>query len=313
MMNDERASSTLGSAASSQVQAAGSLNIDHVSHFVPDMDEASAALERLGFTLTPFSAQSHRLERDGPLVPAGTANRCVMLKRGYLEFLTPTAETPVADQLRSAMRRYVGIHLVAFGTAAAEADHERLVKQGFEPLTPVALQRPIGTEIGEDTARFTVVRVPPGTMAEGRIQYCQQLTPELLWQRRWLSHRNGATGLGAVLVCVRDPVEAAQRYSRFTGIPAARYGNTWRLDTPRGTLILADAETFSRTLGASAPALPWIGGYALECDDLEVTRTYLCGANIEAREVQGRLLVTMPAALGGSVIFQPRGSAVPQL
>ncbi|MGZ5147318.1 MAG: VOC family protein, partial [Burkholderiales bacterium] len=63
MMNDERASSTLGSAASSQVPAAGSLNIDHVSHFVPDMDEASAALERLGFTLTPFSAQSHRLER----------------------------------------------------------------------------------------------------------------------------------------------------------------------------------------------------------------------------------------------------------
>jgi hypothetical protein len=312
MMND-RGVSAVDSVAASQVPPAGSLNVDHVSHFIPDMDEASTALECLGFTLTPFSAQSHRLERGGPLVPAGTANRCVMLKRGYLEFLTPTAETPVADQLRSAMRRYVGIHLVAFGTAAAQADHERLVKQGFEPLAPVALQRPISTETGEDTARFTVVRVPPGTMAEGRIQYCQQLTPELLWQRRWLSHRNGAAGLAAVFVCVRDPAEAAQRYSRFTGAPAAPYGNSWRLDTARGTLILIGAEIFARTLGVSTPALPWIGGYTLECDDLDATRTYLRGAEIDAREVEGRLVVTMPKALGGVVIFQPRGSEALQL
>ena len=33
------------------------------------------------------------------LVPAGTGNRCVMLRRGYLEFLSPTVETPMADQL----------------------------------------------------------------------------------------------------------------------------------------------------------------------------------------------------------------------
>src|ERR1700687_4055257 len=128
MMDAEPTSSTVGSAACPQVPPAGSLNVDHVSHFVPDMDAASTALERLGFTLTPFSSQSHRLERDGPLVPAGTGNRCVMLKQGYLEFLTPTAETPIADQLREAMRRYVGIHLVAFGTAAADSDHARLVK-----------------------------------------------------------------------------------------------------------------------------------------------------------------------------------------
>lgn len=65
--------------AQSQVPAAGKVNLDHVAHFVPHIDSASAALERLGFTLTPFSAQSHRLEPGGPVLPAGTANRCVML------------------------------------------------------------------------------------------------------------------------------------------------------------------------------------------------------------------------------------------
>ena len=123
--------------------APGALNVDHVAHFVPDIDAASAALESLGFTLTPFSAQSHRLEPGGPLVPAGTGNRCVMLRSGYLEFLTPTADTPVAQQLRAAMERYVGVHLVAFGTGAPEADRTRLEAQGFDPLPAVSLQRPI--------------------------------------------------------------------------------------------------------------------------------------------------------------------------
>jgi len=130
------------------------MDLDHVAHFVPDSAAAGAALERLGFTLTPFSAQSHRLTPGGPLVPAGTGNRCVMLDAGYIEFLTPTDATPVAEQLRAAIARYVGVHLIAFGSAAPEADHARLDAAGFEPLAPVALQRPISTESGEDIARY---------------------------------------------------------------------------------------------------------------------------------------------------------------
>ena len=143
----------------------GALTLDHVAHFVPDMAAASAALDALGFQLTPFSVQSHRLQPDGPLVPAGTANRCIMFERGYLEVLTPTAETPLAEQLRTAIQRYVGIHLIAFGTSSPETDYARLESQGFTPLDPVALQRPISTESGESTARFTVVRVPPPVMS----------------------------------------------------------------------------------------------------------------------------------------------------
>ena len=58
-------------ASAGQIPPQGKLNIDHVAHFVPHIDAAGTALERAGFTLTPFSAQSHRLEPGGPLVPAG--------------------------------------------------------------------------------------------------------------------------------------------------------------------------------------------------------------------------------------------------
>ena len=148
--------------AAAQAPKPGKLTLDHIAHFVPDLDNASPALEKLGFTLTPFSAQSHRLEPGGPLLPAGTGNRCIMLKRGYLECLAPTGDTTVANQLRTAIQRYVGVHSIIFGTGAAEADHARLAREGFSPLEPIALQRQLMTPHGEDTARFTVVRIAPG-------------------------------------------------------------------------------------------------------------------------------------------------------
>ncbi len=308
-------STTADVVAASQVPAAGQLNVDHVAHFVPDIEAAGAALEQLGFTLTPFSAQSHRMEPAGPLVPAGTGNRCVMLERGYLEFLTPTGDTPVAEQLRTAIRRYAGVHLIAFGTSTPDADHARLVDQALAPIK-VALQRPIstvdatGTESGSGTARFTVVRVPPDSMPEGRIQYCQQQTPELVWQPRWWGHRNAATALATVLVCVADAEEAARRYGRFTGLSAAPTGSAWTLATARGALVFVTAPTLERTLDLSAPALPWIAGYALKSRDLSVTREFLLAAGCVVRPLQDdRLIVTLPPALGGVLIFEGQGAA----
>jgi hypothetical protein len=301
-----------GPVPAAQNPSPGKLNIDHVAHFVPHIDEASAALERAGFTLTPFSAQSHRLEPGGPLLPAGSGNRCVMLREGYLEFLTPTADTPIARQLREAIARYTGLHLIAFGSADAAADHARLDKAGFKPLPTVALQRQIGTEQGEETARFSVVRVPPGTMAEGRIQYCQQHTPQWLWQERWLNHANGARGLAAVIICVNDPREAAQRYSRFTGLLARVGRDCWRIDSQRGALLFVTPQRLHAALGLAAPALPWIAGYVLTCDSLAATHTRLAAGGFAPREVAAeRLLLEWPAALGGFALFQAGGAALP--
>jgi len=298
----------------SQSPAPGKLNIDHVAHFVPHIDAASTALELAGFTLTPFSEQSHRLEPGGPLTPAGAGNRCVMLREGYLEFLTPTGDTSIAQQLRNSIQRYTGLHLIALGTAAPEADHARLEKNGFSPLPPVALQREIGTTVGYDTARFTVVRVPPGTMAEGRIQYCQQHTPELLWQARWLEHRNHARGLAAVIICVADPQEAAQRYARYTGLLAQLSGSQWRIDTQRGTLLFVTPAALEKQFNITPPALPWIAGYVLTSDKISATRDVLNAAQCDMRETEpGRLLLRWPGAVGGFILFQQRGTALPVL
>lgn len=294
----------LPAVARAQLPEPGELNLDHVAHFVPDPEAARKALERLGFTVTPFSEQQHRTEADGPLVPAGTGNRCVMFRRGYVEFLSPIADTPLAAQLNAAIARYVGVHLVAFGTQDPDGDHARLAAAGFGPLQPVALQRSIGTPEGEDTARFTVVRVPPGTMPEGRIQFCCHRTPQLVWQNRWLTHRNRAVGLRSAILCVDDPDEAADRYRRFTGLAPERDARGWRLATARGNLLIWGPEATAQALGVEPPALPWIAGYVLLSSDLNETKRALQEAKLHPQPFEERgLALAAPPELGGVVVF----------
>jgi hypothetical protein len=287
------------------------LVLDHVGHFVPHVDAASTALEKLGFTLTPFSEQSQRAEPGGPLAPAGAGNRCAMLQGGYLEFLAPTGDTTIASQLRASIKRYVGVHLIAFGTSAAEADHERLQKGGFSPLEPVALQREIGTATGHETARFTVVRVPPGTMPEGRIQFCRQHTPELLWQERRTKHANRATALSGVILRVADAREAAQRYARYTGLLAQLSGSVWRIATARGYLVFVDRDTLHRRLGVVPPTLPWIAGCVLKSADIQASGEFLRRAGVPVHVLGSRrLLVALPPEVGGIAIFEPADAGV---
>ncbi len=159
-----------------QTAEPGSLVLDHVAHFVPDLDAAARTLEALGFVVTPTSEQS---TQDGP---AGTANRCVMLGEGYLEFLSPIADTPHARRTREAMARYPGVHILALGTPAAAEERARLERHGFAPLPQVDLERDVELEGQTRRARFGVVRVPPETMPEGRVQFVEHRTPECVWQ-----------------------------------------------------------------------------------------------------------------------------------
>jgi hypothetical protein len=301
--------SAIAKIAAAQTPKPGKLTLDHVAHFVPHMDNAAPALAKLGFTLTPFSAQSHRLEPGGPLVAAGTGNHCVMFKRGYIECLTPTGDTTIANQLRAAIKRYTGVHLIAFGTSAPEADHARLANEQFAPLDPVALQRQIGTPHGEDTARFTVVRVAPEQMPEGRVQYCQHHTPELVWQPQWLKHANRATALTAVIICAEDPAATAARYARFTGLKAIGEDDRWHIDTARGRLLFKSPAIVRRVFNAEPAALPWIVGYALASNNMEVTRRHIADSGFAHGALDAeRYYVVPPASVGGIIVFEPAKS-----
>jgi hypothetical protein len=296
--------SALNPVVGPQSPSPGTINLDHIAHFVPDREACRQGLQQLGFRPTPFSEQYHRLQPDAELIPAGTGNHCVMLREGYLEFLVPLADTPVAAQLRVAIARYLGAHSIIFGSGDAHFDHDRLLREGFAPLAPIALQRTIATLDGEANARFSVIRVPPGTMAEGRIQFCQHHTQDVVWQPRWIDHPNAVTGLAAVLICVDDLAAAADRYARFTGLrPDAEHG-VRRFQTRRGTVELYDRVAIEARLQACPPAVPWIAGCTLKSRDLDQTRHALTANAMPVREPRPRELhVRGPAGVGGIFLF----------
>jgi len=271
----------------------GALYLDHVSHFAPDLAAAGGLLASLGFSVTPLSAQ---VTQDGP---AGTSNRCVMLDSGYLEILTPTADTPNAQRMRTSMRRYRGAHLVCFGTPAAEEEHFRLRNHGFEPQPLVHLERKVEDGM---TARFSVVRAAPGKMPEGRVQYVQHLAPEAIWRPRHLKHRNGVLGLAAAYVVAADPVRAAARWARFMAALPRREGKFVSLETDRGRILIGTRAQLKALLG-TAPPSPGIAGYALACRDPKAFARRCKAAGLE---VNRNLSVVLPPALGGAWRLVPR-------
>jgi hypothetical protein len=283
--------------ATQQVPAPGSLTLDHVSHFVPDLRTAARALEALGFTVTPESAQQ---TQEGP---AGTSNVCVMLEHGYLEFLAPTMDTPNAQRLRAAMQRYPGVHLCCFGAPDAEGEHRRLKDHGFSPLPVVNLQRETAEK---QTAKFHVVRAAPEKMPEGRVQFVQHRTPDAIWRPQYLGHTNSTVKLACVFVVAGDPIAAGARWAHFSALlprPADAYVH---LAAARGHVLVGRRESWTALLG-DAPAAPALAGCALECRDpaLLLSRCKLLG--LPLRQIRENLYaVSLPEAIGGAWLFGTR-------
>jgi hypothetical protein len=287
--------------------------LDHVGHFVRDPDAASQALSRAGFAPTPKSIQVNPDPAGGPAKLTGTGNVTAMLARGYLEFLFKTADTPLGQELDAALARYPGVHLAACSVADAEAAHARLAASGFAVRPLVRMQRPVDTENGPGIAAFTVARVAPDAMAEGRIQILTHRTEDTVWQKRWLTHPNGAMALIDVAFIVADPTEAATRFQRFTGRPAtaSKFGQSVALDRGRIQLMRAEAARELWPEG-SVPSLPFALGYGIAVASLARAQDALQRGGIESRRMGDVLAAPFPEALGqGSWFFVEQAAALP--
>jgi hypothetical protein len=282
--------------------------LDHVGHFAADPEAASAALSRAGFFATPRSVQVNprvSASDKGGVTLTGTGNVTSMFASGYIEVLYKTADTVLGRELDSAMSRYAGVHLAAFSVSDAAAAHRRLESSGFRVRPLAHMQRPVDTEAGPDTAKFTVTRVEPGEMAEGRIQILAHHTEAAVWQPRWLTHPNGAVGLMDVVIATANVEEAAGRFGRFLGlaITGNSFGNAIRLD--RGGVQLVTPEAFSRLApDVAIPALPFIGLYAIAVRSIAALCESLQCGGLQFVARDGYVMARFPAALGiGSWVF----------
>jgi hypothetical protein len=288
-----------------QLPIGNEIFLDHVGHFVRDPQAAGAALVRAGFAPTPVSVQ---VAPDGG--PTGTGNVCAMMTRGYMEVLFKTADTPLGREFEAGIARYSGVQLVAFAVADANARHRQLGDAGFRTRPIAPFKRPVDTESGTATAAFTVARVEPGEMAEGRVQVLTHHTEDAVWQTRWLAHPNGASGLASVTIVVADVDEAAARYARFTDRPAMRTRAGQAVVLDRGRIDLVPREAFASALPEIAiPSLPFIGAYGVTVESLDAVEAALQRGGLSSRRAGDILIAPFPEELGkGAWLFSAGGS-----
>jgi len=262
--------------------------LDHVGVVTADLNAAARAWRRLGFSLT-------RLARHA--APAGTGNRCAMLGRGYIELIATVDPAKPSATLDRFLARYAGIHILSLAISDEQAALARLHHAGFATdisfsERPADSAKPKGPQ-----ARFARL---PLTDTEPRLQLLRHLTPELVWQKRFLRHPNHAVALEAVVIVADPPANLAARLSRAAGVPV--------VPDPVGGYALRLAQGQVRVLPPDAlasvfpdvaiPSLPFVAGIVVRTDDgTKAARRLL---NKIDRPTPGGLLAS---AAGVAVLF----------
>jgi hypothetical protein len=277
--------------------------LDHVGHFVRSAEAASRALARAGFAPTPPSIQMNPEVAVGTQL-TGTGNVTAMFARGYIEVLFKTADTVLGREFDAALARYPGVHLAAFAVVDAQRAHDRLKSDGFRVRPLVKMQRPVETASGDDVAAFTIARVEPDVMPEGRIQMLTHHTEATVWQPRWLSHPNSAIGLIDVVIAVGKVEEAADRFSRFTGRAATRTSGAALIRLDRGGVYLVAHDRAAEKLPeVPATTLPFMLGYAVRVQSLAAAEAAVESADLEWRAFEGGMVTCFPSELGAGAWF----------
>lgn len=291
-----------------QTPAPGQMFLDHVGWFVPDMDTAARAFEKLGFNLTPFSVHGDRDPITKELKPLGTANRLVMLEEGYLEILTLHGDVTNASvaRMKTSMARHVGVHLIAMTVADSLAEAKRLEKDGFDLHPAINLRRRIEAQDGSQVeVAFTVVRPKEGVHPEGRIQMLTQHTPAPMWQPRYVKNDNAIMALRGVMLVVDETTEPTSRLARFTSRAAQFREGHQLIKLDRGHLrVFRPAEAQAYLGGLDVPAAPSMAALGFTSRDLARTRAFLKSRGVKlAEDTPDRLIVDANDGMGAYLII----------
>lgn len=281
------------------------VGLDHIGIFGPDLSGLSQAYERLGFFLTPVSQHARPTRPGEPATLRGTANRCAMLERGYLELLAVVDPTLDTLGVPEALSRYAGLHIIAFDVTDPASAREQLHIAGID-YVETWLEREVGTPTCTGHARFTQFKPTPGAFPEARVFMLHHETRELVWQDRYLTHPNTALRLKEVIVAVDDAAEASRRYQRYLGSPANVHAGMRRHALAAGTFFTL-SETGPLVASypqADVPVLPRPAVMIVEVADLETAAAIISREGIACERRQRQIVIGPADAAGVTLVLE---------
>jgi hypothetical protein len=287
--------------------------LHHVGLITRDLDTTIGQYERLGFSFTPLSLPRIPLHPGGEPEQFGAGNRTAVFAENYLEVLAvhdPARWATVTPQQRGSydldrpLARYAGLHVMHFGTDDLDALHQRLSAEGVPSTAVRPFQRNVDTETGPQTMRALALGFPPQANPEGLVQIAQHLTPELVFQKRYQQHDNGAIRLVETTVCGDDPASYAAKYTRYTGHDHTRDGDVCTIQLAKSRVRVVAPDALPALIpGAVPPAVPSLIGFTVTVADLDATRALLTTRGVAFEDFDHSLLVGAAAAAGATVTF----------
>lgn len=281
-------------------------NINHVGMAVRDLADTVRRFEAMGFQLTPYSPHSAAWKPGEPVQPQGSGNRCVMFASDYLEILASEDPARPAARITNFLKRHQGAHIICFNTPDPYAVELRLRGDGIATSDVIPLQREIDTPEGVRTAQFARIQFAPEQSPEGYIQAAQHLTPQYIYQPRYIAHPNGCTSLHRTVV-VTDTLDAfCDTYSRYTGINPIVHTGSCDFHFLLGTrLTIIDVRHAPALLpGTLFPPVPGIAAVSFRTPNLGAQRLRLADQGFNFSEAIGCLIVPAEQTSGVAVMFE---------
>jgi catechol 2,3-dioxygenase-like lactoylglutathione lyase family enzyme len=281
-------------------------NINHVGMAVRDLAASVARFEAMGFQLTPYSAHLGSWKPGGPIEPLGSGNRCVMFANTYLEVLGSADPLNIPPRIGNFLKRHQGAHIICFNSEALADLDQRLRGAGIETSGVLPLQRDVGTPDGLRTAKFERIQFAPADSPEGYIQAARNLTPEYVYQPRYIQHANGCVALSEAIVVADKLDHFAAKYGRYLAASPKRDDGAVRYRLPLGaTMTLVDVRNAAAMMpGTLFPPIPGIAAVSFRTRALRALRERLVAHGFTVNEVRDRLLVPAEQASGVAVIFE---------
>lgn len=223
-------------------------SLDHIGYVAGSLDSLREGMGRLGFTPTEPRELTGVDRATGAVVSLRQRSCHAVFERGYVELSAVETDDP-AHHLAAYRRRGDGLHILALGSRAIEAEHARCVAAGLGATPPARAARRIeyGERHGE--ARFEWFMFTPAESPEGLVCYADNLTPELVYQRSVMAHPNGALALVEVCLLADDVAASAARYARLLGLAARGEAGRREFALDGGCFSIVDADGFERRFG----------------------------------------------------------------
>lgn len=291
--------------------------LHHIGLINSSLEISAACYEKLGFTLTPLSIPRIILKSGGVPETLGAGNRHAIFANNYLELLgvvEPKRWAEVTSEQRGSydldvpLSRYEGLHVMHFGTNRIEKVKDRLDKQGLACSAIKEFQRNVWTETGEHMMKARAIHFPPKSNPEGLLQIAQHDTPELVFQDRYMHHRNGAMALTEIMIVTETPDTYATKYEHYTGHQSRHIANNhFVVELGLSSITIVNPECLDTMIpGYIVPALPFMAAFTVEVANLQLVCDLLSESSVPFTKRPGSVLVYPENAGGCAVIFEKK-------